>query len=94
MCFVLQLQAVLQISPGRLLDLQLIKGSAGSGFSLAAVRLVLQGKLSLIPRCLLLQLVGLPRPGKARTHGSAEQEGQQHPPRSERHQISTCSARS
>lgn len=93
MILILLLQAVFQVAPGILLQRQLIKGSAGRSFTLAAVRQVFLGKLLLVSGRLSGQLVGLPHPSQAGAHCQAKQQGKQRPPRPERNQSSTCSAR-
>ncbi|PXX50932.1 hypothetical protein SAMN05660489_06353 [Pseudomonas sp. LAMO17WK12:I10] len=93
MCFVLSLQAILQIESLRLVHRRLPERCYCGLFTLAPMRQVFRSELPLIPGCLPFQLFGLPPPGEARTSCSAEHQGEQHPPRSQGHQISTCSAR-
>lgn len=80
-------------TPLGLFDRLLIEHRHGRRLTLTAMHQVLLGQLLLVPHRLLVQLVGLPQPGKTSAPCRAKHQGQQVKPPAGYHQISTCAAR-
>lgn len=93
MCFVLSLQAILQVESLRLVYRRLPKRCYCALLTLAPMRQVFRSELPLILRRLPGKLIGLPHPSNASTYCRPEHQGQHAPPPAQEHQISTCSAR-